>query len=100
MSDEELVEETQVEIEARLKSEIAEELKKITDNLSKEGSYVNITQDIANGLLTISVTPRTVNDGTFDKVMDRVEGYVNLYAEKIALTSSEEKQIPKDVSIG
>ena len=100
MSGEEGVEETQEEIEVRVKSEIATELEKITSNLSKEGSYVNITQDIANGLLTMSVTPKSVNDGTFDKMMDRLEGYVNLYAEKIALTSSEEKQSPKDGSIG
>jgi len=102
MSGEEQVEETQVEMESRIKSEIATELEKITKNLSQEGSYINITQDIANGLLTISVTPKSIKEGHFDKVMDRVIQYVNVYGEKI---SDKElmptlKEIPKDPSFG
>jgi hypothetical protein len=65
-------------------SKLEKNLEKIGTLMETEGSYISILQDIDNGILNISVTPKSVNDGTFDKVMNRVLEYVELYADKIS----------------
>lgn len=65
-------------------NELNMKLDKLGNLMEAEGSYINITQDIERGTLNISVTPKSIVDGSFDKVMDKVLEYVNLYAEKIA----------------
>lgn len=54
-------------------------------------NYIHINQDIQNGRIEILVKAREVNDGTFDKAMDRVMQYVEYYTENIARPLAEPK---------